>query len=52
MGGVIEAFRPAVLGHMPIPWVSLAISAAVGLAVFSGGMFYFRRVERYFADVI
>jgi lipopolysaccharide transport system permease protein len=52
MGGVIEAFRPAVLGHMPIPWLSLAISAAVGLAVFSGGMFYFRRVERYFADVI
>jgi lipopolysaccharide transport system permease protein len=52
MGGVIEAFRPAVLGHMPIPWTSLSISAAVGLCVFVGGMFYFRRVERYFADVI
>jgi lipopolysaccharide transport system permease protein len=52
MGGVIEAFRPAVLGHMPIPWTSLGISAAVGIAVFVGGMFYFRRVERYFADVI
>jgi lipopolysaccharide transport system permease protein len=52
MGGVIEAFRPAVLGHMPIPWASLGISAVVGVAVFLGGMFYFRRVERYFADVI
>jgi lipopolysaccharide transport system permease protein len=52
MGGVIEAFRPAVLGHMPIPWTSLGISAVVGVAVFLGGMFYFRRVERYFADVI
>jgi lipopolysaccharide transport system permease protein len=52
MGGVIEAFRPAVLGHMPIPWTSLGISAAVGVAVFLGGMYYFRSVERYFADVI
>jgi lipopolysaccharide transport system permease protein len=52
MGGVIEAFRPAVLGHLPIPWMSLGISAAVGITVFVCGMFYFRRVERYFADVI
>ena len=52
MGGVIEAFRPAVLGHMPIPWTSLGISAAIGLLIFVGGIFYFRRVERYFADVI
>ncbi|MDP2688779.1 MAG: ABC transporter permease [Deltaproteobacteria bacterium] len=52
MGGVIEAFRPAVLGHMPIPWASLFISSAIGLAVFAGGVFYFRRVERYFADII
>lgn len=52
MGGVIEAFRPAMLGHMPISWALLGISAAVGLLVFIGGIFYFRRVERYFADVI
>ena len=52
MGGVIEAFRPAVLGHAPIPWASLSISAAVGLVVFVGGMFFFRRVERFFADII
>lgn len=52
MGGVIEAFRPAVLGHMPIPWLSLAISSAIGFAVFIGGIFYFKRVERYFADII
>ena len=52
MGGVIEAFRPAVLGHMPIPWASLGISTTVGCVVFIGGMFYFRSVERYFADVI
>jgi lipopolysaccharide transport system permease protein len=52
MGGVIESFRPAVLGHMPIPWISLMISATIGGMVFIGGIFYFRRVERYFADVI
>lgn len=52
MGGVIEAFRAATLGHMPIPWISLGISTSVGLLVFVGGMFYFRSVERYFADVI
>lgn len=52
MSGVIEAFRPAVLGHMPVPWTLLGISTAVGLLVFIGGIFYFRRVERYFADVI
>lgn len=52
MGGVIEAFRPAVLGHMPIQWIPLAISTSVGFIVFVGGMFYFRSVERYFADVI
>ncbi len=52
MSGVIEAFRPAVLGHLPVPWLPLAISAATGFVIFLGGMFYFRRVERYFADVI
>ena len=52
MGGVIEAFRPAVLGHSAIPWEALGVSAAVGFLVFVGGMFYFKKVERYFADVI
>ena len=52
MGGVIEAFRPAVLGHAPIQWMSLLLSAVIGFVVFVGGMFYFRRVERYFADII
>lgn len=52
MGGVIDAFRPAVLGHTAIPWHALLISTFVGFLVFAGGVFYFRKVERYFADVI
>lgn len=52
MGGVIEAFRPAVLGGMAIPWLSLGISTSIGIMVFISGIFYFKKVERYFADVI
>jgi lipopolysaccharide transport system permease protein len=52
MGGVIEAFRPAVLGNAPIPWLALSFSCVTGLVVLVSGLFYFRRVERYFADVV
>ena len=52
MAGVIEGFRAAILGHLPIPWAALGQSAAVGLTVFVAGLFFFRRVERRFADVI
>lgn len=52
MGGVIEAFRAALLGHLPIPWLSLGISTTIGFLIFLGGLFYFRRVERHFADIV
>ena len=52
MGGLIEAFRACTLGHRPIPWSSLSISCIIVFAVFMGGLIYFRRTERYFADVI
>jgi lipopolysaccharide transport system permease protein len=50
MFGIVTAFRSAILG---IPWdvLSLAISAATALLLFSFGVFYFRRIERHFADV-
>ena len=52
MGGVIEAFRAATLGHQPINWNSLIISSVIGFMIFFTGMLYFRKVERSFADVI
>lgn len=52
MVGVIEAFRAAVLGHRAIPWVPLGVSAAATALIFAGGLWYFRRMERTFADVI
>lgn len=52
MTGIIEAIRPVMLANRAIPWEGLVLSAAIGLIVFLSGVFYFRRVERYFADVI
>jgi lipopolysaccharide transport system permease protein len=52
MVGVVEGFRWAALGAGQPPGPVLAASAAVSLAALVGGAFYFRRVEREFADVV
>jgi lipopolysaccharide transport system permease protein len=49
--GLILNFRSAMLGG-PIDWYALAVSAMVGVGVLVLGSFYFRRVERTFADII
>jgi lipopolysaccharide transport system permease protein len=53
MVGVIEGFRWAVLGvGVPPSLTVLAISALGVTALAVGGLYYFRRVERSFADVV
>ena len=52
MGGVIHAYRASLLGHQPIEWSLLALSTVIILALFFGGLYYFRRMERVFADVV
>ncbi|MCK4576037.1 ABC transporter permease, partial [candidate division WOR-3 bacterium] len=52
MGGVIEAHRACILGNKPIDWNSLMISVGMILLIFITGAFYFRRMERSFADII
>jgi lipopolysaccharide transport system permease protein len=52
MGGVIHAYRATLLGHQPVDWALLCISTAVILLLVLGGLFYFRRMERVFADVV
>jgi lipopolysaccharide transport system permease protein len=52
MGGVINAFRASLLGHMPIDWFLLGISAVIIIFLFLSGMFYFRQMEKTFADVV
>jgi len=51
MSGVIDAFRSSLLGR-PLRWSSLAYSMIVAVVLAVSGAFYFRRVERQFADVL
>ncbi len=52
MASVVDGFRWALLGGTPVPGLCLAVSAAVALTVLLSGLWYFRRVERRFADVV
>lgn len=51
MVGVIEGFRSALLNTGPMPWDMLAVGTASALVLFVSGLFYFRRMEAFFADV-
>jgi len=51
MTPLIAFFRAATLGG-PLPWKALGYSAGVIVLLFSAGLFYFRRVESRFADII
>ncbi len=51
MVGVIEGFRWALFGTNP-PGMMMLVSAAMVLVLFVSGLFYFRRMERFFADMI
>jgi len=52
MAGVIEGFRWALLGKADPPGTMLAVSAMVTVLLLIGGLFYFRRMEKNFADVV
>jgi lipopolysaccharide transport system permease protein len=50
MAGVVEGFRWALLGTGRAPGPLLAVSVVASLALLVSGLFYFRRMERTFAD--
>ncbi len=52
MVGVVEGFRWALLGTSSAPRPALAVSVGVAFAMLLSGMFYFRRMERTFADMV
>ena len=52
MAGVVDAFRWALLGATPSSWGLMALSAVMVLLGLAGGMAYFRRVEKTFADLV
>ena len=51
MTGVVGGFRWALLGQQA-PSSMFWLSAAMSLVVFAGGLYYFRRMEDTFADVV
>jgi lipopolysaccharide transport system permease protein len=51
MTGVVEGFRWALLGKAEPPGALLFVSIVSVLVLLVGGLFYFRRMERRFADV-
>ena len=51
MTGLVGAWRAAILGGA-FDWASLGVSVAITAAAFVVGALYFRRLERYFADII
>jgi lipopolysaccharide transport system permease protein len=52
MVGVVEGFRWALLGTNTAPGPMMIISFFVALLILITGVYYFRRVEKIFADVI
>jgi lipopolysaccharide transport system permease protein len=52
MAGVIEGFRWALLGKTQAPGTMLWVSVAVVAVVLVSGLYYYRRMEKTFADVV
>jgi lipopolysaccharide transport system permease protein len=52
MVGVVEGFRWALLGTDTAPGPMIGVSAVAAIAILAGGAFYFRRMEKTFADVV
>lgn len=52
MAGVVEGFRWALLGAGQTPGIMLVVSSGVAIVVLISGLYYFRRMEKTFADVV
>lgn len=52
MVGVVEGFRWALLDEHTAPGPMVAVSSVVALGLLISGAFYFRRMEKTFADVV
>lgn len=52
MAGVVEGFRWALLGSPMPPLPMLLASTVMALIGLISGLFYFRRMEKFFADVV
>jgi len=50
--GIINAHRACILGHIPVDFVGLAISAMLTVLIFVSGILYLKHTEKYFADLV
>jgi lipopolysaccharide transport system permease protein len=52
MTGVIKAAQAAILGNAPINWLLLSASFISTSIIFVIGIIFFKKMERYFADIV
>lgn len=52
MTGVITAARASILGNNSVDWTLLAISFIVSIGLLLFGLWYFKKTEQFFADII
>ena len=52
MVGVVEGFRWALLGTKTQPGAIILVSVVMAILILIAGAFYFRRMEKTFADVV
>ena len=52
MVGVVEGFRWALLGTNTAPGFTIGVSATAALLILIGGAYYFRHMEKTFADIV
>ena len=50
MSGIVEGFRWALTGEGAVDFASFAVSLLAAGVVLVGGLYFFRRMERLFAD--
>ena len=51
MAGLITGIRSALL-NLPVSWTDIWISSTISLLLFVTGIFFFKKMERRFADII
>ena len=49
--GVIEGFRSALIGEVPMPLEHILLGSLTSFIIFISGSFYFNKREKFFTDV-
>lgn len=52
MTGIIKAAQASILNTTPVNWTLLGISALSSIIILCIGLVYFKKTERYFADIV